>query len=349
MLYEVFIPSNEPAGYDVQITVDADNWMMALKSGLERTGEGNPDIRNVMCDIKDDNSIHVTDALTRRVFVLKEMNPELEHLEPAVQAPQAQAKAARPAAQPQHAAPQARSAAPKPRQSVSTKAISAPAEALRDERGEVRIGSSTFEAARRDSGTATVIQETRSPTGTRDAVSMGRPKERVSENILEDIFLEIQVIHEDKMAMEEVVNFILDMAMEKVPAESGAVLFADVNGQELYFASARGPKANEIMQFRVPMGIGVAGFCAREGVSLAISDAQRDPRFYAKISQSLSYDTQSVACAPIQLEGRVYGCLELVNRAGGTTFSSNEVNALTYIGNQLAQYINRLIMSREKI
>jgi len=234
-------------------------------------------------------------------------------------------------------------------QPIEKRAVSGPVDALRDSAGEVRIGSATFESARKDTGSAKVINETRRPTGTRDAVPMGRLKESVSENILEDIFLEIQVIHEDNMAMEEVVNFVLDMAMDKVPAESGAVLFADVNGQELYFASARGPKANEIMQFRVPMGIGVAGFCAREGVSLAISDAQRDPRFYAKISQSLNYDTQSVACAPVQLEGRVYGCLELVNRAGGTTFTSNEVNALTYIGNQLAQYINRLIMSREKL
>ena len=137
--------------------------------------------------------------------------------------------------------------------------------------------------------------------------------------------------------------------MEKMPAESGAVLFADVNGRELYFATARGPKAEEVMDFRVPMGKGIAGFCAREGVSLAISDAQVDPRFYRGISEALNYQTQSLVCAPIQHEGRVYGCLELLNRQNGSTFSSSEVNALTYIGKQFAEYINRLIMAREKL
>jgi len=82
MFYEVFIPSTESEGFDVTMTVEADNWMQALKAGLARTGEGEDAIRNVMCDIKDDNSIHVTDATSRRVFVLKEMGDEGEESAP---------------------------------------------------------------------------------------------------------------------------------------------------------------------------------------------------------------------------------------------------------------------------
>ena len=97
------------------------------------------------------------------------------------------------------------------------------------------------------------------------------------------------------------------------------------------------------------MGHGVAGFCAHEGVSLAINDAAKDPRFDSKISDTISYPTQSILCAAIQYEGRVYGCLELINRKNGSSFTSNEVNALTYMGNQFAMYINNLIMEREKL
>ncbi|WP_390619676.1 GAF domain-containing protein [Persicimonas caeni] len=149
--------------------------------------------------------------------------------------------------------------------------------------------------------------------------------------------------------MENVVNFVMDMAMEKVGAESGSVLFADVNGRELYFATARGPKANEIMDYRVPMGKGIVGFCTREGVSLAISDAPNDPRFYKAISESLGYETEGLVCAPIQYEGRVYGALELMNKKSGTGFTADEMNALSYMGRQLAQYVHDTIMRREKI
>ncbi|QDG53396.1 GAF domain-containing protein [Persicimonas caeni] len=213
----------------------------------------------------------------------------------------------------------------------------------------MRVGSSTHEALRADEQEPKVLRETRSKTDQKKAVEIGRRNEKVSESLIEDIFLEIQEIHEGDKPMENVVNFVMDMAMEKVGAESGSVLFADVNGRELYFATARGPKANEIMDYRVPMGKGIVGFCTREGVSLAISDAPNDPRFYKAISESLGYETEGLVCAPIQYEGRVYGALELMNKKSGTGFTADEMNALSYMGRQLAQYVHDTIMRREKI
>ena len=426
MLYEVLIPSTDPNGYDETITVDAGNWMSALKSGLARTGEPDADIRGVMCDIKDDNSIHVTDALTRRIFILREIDPEVDEeaerlreeakaaaereAREAAEREANEAKAAAAIAEEDSAPPEAATvrldavksepepsstppvvqatstptepeqpsvvveldqvkeeapqADPAPAVAAASSAVSGsssvedapgpdmvqtPSGSWTSADGRMRVGSATHESLKDDTGEARVLRETRSRTSERPAIEIERREDSVTENILEDIFLEIQAIHEQDMAMEDAVNFIIDMAMDKVPAESGAILFADVNGRELYFATARGPKANDIMEFRVPMGVGISGFCAKEGVSLAISDAQNDPRFYRKISEALGYTTHSVACAPIQHEGRVYGCVELMNRTGGSTFSSNEVNALTYIGKQFAEYINRLIMAREKL
>lgn len=401
MFYEVFIPAGDADGYDLTITVEADNWMMALKSGLHRTGEGSPDIRNVMCDIKDDNTIHVTDALTRRIFVLKElgetlpdqldelaepiepvelvelvaaaMTERLEAVEPPAPAP---IVAPEPAPTPAVvAAPVVASApveAPTPAPLAASTPAVAPAPALAptpapasagpdrsytsgeqpwlSQDGRVRIGSSNFEAQRREpEPTGRVVQEKRRRSGSRPALQLDRPASVVSENILEDIFLEIQGLHDNDMSMEDAINFVLDMAMDKIPAESGALLFAEVNGQELYFAAARGPKAKEVLDFRVPMTQGVVGFCAREGVSIAISDAPRDARFYRKISEVLSYPNHSLVCAPIQFEGRVYGCIELLNRKSSSLFAAHEVNALTYIGNQFGQYVNMLIMGREKL
>ncbi len=394
MLYEVMIPSAEARGYDESITVDAPNWMSALKSGLERTGETDTDIRNVMCDIKDDNSIHVTDATTRRVFVLRELDPEVDHeaeelrreAEEVERKAREQKKATSPptseddedtleeppspaadidvadAAPHEDDAPIEVATIPEPDAADAAAPVAEDSSATKgsdlhktssgswvSEDGRMRVGSATHESLGRDKEQARVLREKRSPTSEREAVEVGRAQERISENILEDVFLEIQTIHEGEMPMEDAVNFVMELAMEKVPADSGAVLFADVHGRELYFATARGPKSDAIMDFRVPMGQGIAGFCAREGVSLAISDAQNDPRFYRKIQAALGYETQSVVCAPIQHEGRVYGCLELINRREGSHFTSNEVNALTYIGKQFAEYINRLIMAREKL
>lgn len=457
MYFEVFIPSADPQGYDVKMTVEADNWMMALKSGLARTGESDELVRNVMCDIKEDNTIHVTDATSRRVFVLREVQESPDSQHPTVRlnaddvtnaiaesrrqtqpldekiAPKPSVPAAAPAPVPAAAQtiPAPLKPLPKPNlqpPSVLAKPLGQPSadvtqpnavppprpapadvtqptpielvklarpasdmtqptaladvapsivvdaalvaptpsisvdpslqqprrpaqptprhESWTSEDGRVRIGSSTFEALRRDEPQAKVVEEKRVPTGSRPAI--GRTPERVSDNVMEEVFLEINQIHEGDMSMEQVVNFVMDLSLDKVSAEAGSIMFADVNGKELYFATARGPKANDVMNFRVPMGKGIAGFCAREGVSLAISDAEKDPRFYREISEALGYPTQSMCCAPIQFEGRVFGAIELLNKANHH-FEGAEVNVLTYIGRQLGKYVYDLIMAREKL
>lgn len=538
MFYEVFIPSTNADEFDVTITVEADNWMLALKSGLERTGSG-ADIRNVMCDIKDDNTIHVTDATTRRVFVLRELDEEESEAELEQDAPAAEEARAdeddasmlatqkmeavptpsvdeasptakfdrsdartkkqfqpppathqpppsvresaankavtqtkTPASPPPGAAPppsvrqsqetraaqpsQQTKTAPPPnvappdvvRKSGAQRAVppvedqprapqaatdpvpqpaadpvqppsraaatqappaatpqserraepapSAPTPAQTDDEavhrarqeswpqsgsvivsadseeplfpdapeaaesselgageswtsddGRMRIGSSTFEALRRDEPEPRVLRETRAPSGQREAIDIGRASEAVSQSTLEEVFLEINQIHEQGMSMEQVINFVMDLCMSKIVAEAGSIMFADVNGRELYFATARGPKAHAVMDFRVPMGKGIAGFCAREGVSLAISDAENDPRFYRDISDALGYETKNICCAPIQFEGRVYGCIELMNKS--QPFTNTEVNVLTYVGRQLAKFVHDLIMAREKL
>jgi len=217
----------------------------------------------------------------------------------------------------------------------------------------MEVGSSTFEALQReDDEDSRVVSEERQKTSEQRAVGIGRRDEtdqKVSETLIEDVFLEIQQIHEGEKSMEESVDIVMDMVVDKLDAESGSILFADVRGEELYFATARGPKADEVMDFRVPMGQGIVGFCSREGVSLAISDVQEDPRFYKEISEAIGYETESLACSPIQHEGRVYGAIEVINKKGGSTFSGQEISAMSYMGRQLAQFVHNKIMERESI
>ena len=71
--FEVFMPAKTAGQPNITLTVEAPNWIGALRTGLSNLGEGHESIANVMCDIKEDNSIHVTDVSTQRVFRLREV------------------------------------------------------------------------------------------------------------------------------------------------------------------------------------------------------------------------------------------------------------------------------------
>jgi GAF domain-containing protein len=161
---------------------------------------------------------------------------------------------------------------------------------------------------------------------------------RSIEDLLGDLFEATQTLY-DHDNLEAAARFVLDLAHEAIPSESGAVFISDINRDDLYFAAATGPKADEVMSFRVPMGQGIVGFAAQEGVSVAVSDVDRDPRFYANISKALGYQTRSILCAPAQIEGRVFGALELINKRTDSSFSADEVNLLNYLAHELADYM----------
>jgi hypothetical protein len=162
--------------------------------------------------------------------------------------------------------------------------------------------------------------------------------ERSSDDLISELFQLTQEIY-DKPDLEAAANFILDLAMRSVSVDAGAVFISDINQMDLYFAAARGPKASEAMRFRVPMGQGIVGFCAQEGVALAVSEAQRDPRFYAAVSKGVGYETRSILCAPAQIQGQVFGAIELINKRQGSTFTAVEMSVLNFLAHELADYL----------
>jgi hypothetical protein len=136
--------------------------------------------------------------------------------------------------------------------------------------------------------------------------------------------------------------YMLDLAMQVVGCDAGAVFVSHVGGNDLYFAAARGPKAEAAMSFRVPMGVGIVGFSAQEGVALAVSNVEQDPRFSKRISDSVGYKVHTIACAPAQISGRVYGAVELLNKKDGASFVMQDIDVLNYIAYTFADYLRRM-------
>jgi signal transduction protein with GAF and PtsI domain len=156
--------------------------------------------------------------------------------------------------------------------------------------------------------------------------------------VLAEVFEEMQDLYMTQ-DQEEAAEFALNLAMTKIPAEAGSVFLADINTRELYFAAVHGPTADKLKGQRLHMTKGIVGFAARRGAAIAISDVRKDPRFCAEFDSNSGFITKSVVCAPVQYEGRSFGAIEILNRKGGDSFSQGEVNIISYIATQLAEYI----------
>ncbi len=73
-LFEVFIPTTDPDGFNITARIRADSWIQALRNGLAKLGDA-ADVRNIMCDIHE-TGIDVTDPQSGRVFRITELPEE---------------------------------------------------------------------------------------------------------------------------------------------------------------------------------------------------------------------------------------------------------------------------------
>ncbi|MCC7110228.1 MAG: GAF domain-containing protein [Deltaproteobacteria bacterium] len=152
----------------------------------------------------------------------------------------------------------------------------------------------------------------------------------------QDLYMEARV------APEKVAATLLDIALQHVPAESGTFYLADVNGHELSFAAVRGPKADALKRsgMTVPLGQGIIGFCAQEGICLSVSDIQKDPRWLSSIGKKLDYLPKDTLCASAEKDGRLFGAVQLINSKKG--FDATHMEVLRFIGLTAAALLERI-------
>jgi NtrC-family two-component system sensor histidine kinase KinB len=133
------------------------------------------------------------------------------------------------------------------------------------------------------------------------------------------------------LKVDDVLLRILEQISQALRVAVVSLALMDPSGTELVFRASTGPKNQEIVGLRLPIGQGVAGWVAREGRGIIVPDTSKDSRFYPGVDQLLGFETRAIACAPIRSRGQIIGVLEALNPLEGT-FDSDALLVLTGIG-----------------
>src|SRR5260221_9323405 len=100
---------------------------------------------------------------------------------------------------------------------------------------------------------------------------------------------------------------LLESAEEAIPCEASSLLLVTGEDGEMTFVAATGPVAEKIKGMKLKPGQGIAGACAADRKTLAISDVQREPAFAKDISKALGFETRSLLAVPILHKGELAG------------------------------------------
>jgi len=127
---------------------------------------------------------------------------------------------------------------------------------------------------------------------------------------------------------------------------AGSILLQE--GESLVFRACAGPASSRLLNRAMPLDEGIAGWVFQKGVTYLSSDVSRDARWSNKISAELRYQTENILAAPLKIEDRVIGVIEIINKKGRRLFGKEDQEMLEMLAGQLAldvSYANLLAES----
>jgi GAF domain-containing protein len=127
--------------------------------------------------------------------------------------------------------------------------------------------------------------------------------------------------------LDQVLIRILREATRMLDVETGSVLLADPETDELVFrVSVKEGEAVDIPQ-RLKPGEGIAGWTVQHGEPLLVRDVHQDPRWYGEVKTG--FFTRSVLCVPLKIDGHIIGALQALNKKGPVGFTDRDLVLLS--------------------
>lgn len=140
-------------------------------------------------------------------------------------------------------------------------------------------------------------------------------------------------------ALERILRSVVEATAALFDAEAASIALLEPDGR-LRFRVAAGARGQGVVGLVVEAGQGVAGYVASTGQPLALADVGEDPRFGRTAAQATGYVPRSLLAVPLELDERVIGVLEVLDRRGDRPFDLADVARAGVFARQAAVAID---------
>jgi sigma-B regulation protein RsbU (phosphoserine phosphatase) len=148
--------------------------------------------------------------------------------------------------------------------------------------------------------------------------------------------------------IEETIQKALDLIVQFVKAEGGALFLLTDRGNRLVCKASSGPV--DIRGISVKAGEGIVGQCVASGSKRIVRDVRQDPDFDHSVDESTGFRTRSILCAPMTVQNIKVGAIELVNKDNEDgLFSDPDLLMLQTLASAAALAIHNAHMAEELV
>ncbi len=136
---------------------------------------------------------------------------------------------------------------------------------------------------------------------------------------------------------------LLQISAAEMKSEEASVIVRDGDQGDMKFLAAIGKVAEQLLNVKIPSGIGIAGFVFSSGQPMAITDVGEEDSFYAEVDKQTGFSTQTILATPLRYAGEIIGVLEYINRVGEPpfeAFTSDEMDKAALFAEAIASLVN---------
>ncbi len=133
--------------------------------------------------------------------------------------------------------------------------------------------------------------------------------------------------------MEKLLEIVLEHGMAAVSADAGSLMLVNQENNKLEIVAARGISDKLVEEISQPIGQSIAGYVAKNGISVLVSDARRDDRFEMPAFRD---EINSSASVPLKNRGQVIGVLNVNTTKSNHFFDERDLQLLETVANQMA-------------
>ncbi|MFC2122592.1 HD domain-containing phosphohydrolase [Bacteroidota bacterium] len=145
------------------------------------------------------------------------------------------------------------------------------------------------------------------------------------------------------------VEQIMQMTQRALNASASSVILLDEYDGELFFQVAEGPAGKQLRQARLNAQTGIAGWVAHHATPLVINDVTKDERFDNRLDIATGFVTRSIMCAPMIVQRKVIGVIEVLNKLDDCDFSESDLEALVSVAATAAMSIENIRLHQSVI
>ena len=172
---------------------------------------------------------------------------------------------------------------------------------------------------------------------------------------IQEDFARSQLLHQISQAvttsldLTTVLNLATQIAADTLDAEAATLFRIDEEANELVFMITKGAAATLLEEQRMPIDQGVAGWVATQGQPLIINDTHGSYLFDSSIDSKTGFSTRNILCVPLDIQRRIIGVLEVLNKRHGRQFTLADADWLGVMAQQIAIALdNAQLYAREQ-